>query len=123
MSPDRPLTAHNRPPAGVIVGSPRPLKLLQNHSLWPVWGSYAVTPVCPLRTNSVLPAASITIGVLQPRGPSRSVFQTVSPVRLLTPIMNGSRSASPFWITRLPTMTGHAATPQGPSNDPRSRDQ
>ena len=82
-----------------------------------------MSAVCPLTASSWRPAASTTTGVLQPRKLGRGVRQRISPVRLSTPTMQASLSASQFWITRSPTITGDAAVPQGPSNVPRSRDQ
>jgi hypothetical protein len=78
-----------------------------------------------LSTSSRRPAASITIGVLQPPRDfgSRTVFQTVLPVSRSSATSDDSPSASQFWITLPSTITGEAPTPHGPEKAPRSRDQ
>src|SRR5258708_2079907 len=96
MSPALPFTAHKTLPAGVIGGSPRRANLLENRRSLPLAGSSAGTRLGQLRTSAGRAAASIRIGVLQPRELKRGVFQTVFPVRLSSPVTNASASASPF---------------------------
>src|SRR5687767_5490370 len=63
-------------------------------------------------------------GVDQPprSASARFAVQTGAPVSLFNATSEHGPAASQFWMTTLPSMIGEAATPQGPGNDPSSRD-